>query len=1035
MFFQRDHVRKGDQYYRKGNLEQAAHHYLKAKRFRQAAKIYEELGKIDKAVQIYEGQDQSLEAAELLEAQGQLKKAIAFFEKDGSFRRAAEASLKLRNYVRAGRLFEKAGMHGRAAECFQKGNDLESVVRALETQVRELRANLGGSNDLTIEKNIRKVDTRRAEVLVSVGRYLEAAEVLNEHDAVERAAPLFERAGRFGEAAGTYLAAGLFDEALNALEQVRGSDRIDEELRAEIYLNCGRHAEAAQLFEGMGRFDAAASAYADAGDWGAAGGMWAEAGAAGRAADAFQRAGRHRESAESYRLAGRILEAGELFIEAGDDGSAREVFSALAEDSAEFGPASLRLIPLLVDDGAMEEAQRRWQLLQDRGDPISSSDKLYIEGRILEATGEYRRAESLYRRILAEHHGFRDVAQRLREVRGKVSISSSSLESASRSKPSDAEDSAAGTGSLQELSSIELSDEEAELLSTTDPLVPPDPLVRPEETSSANEEPPSPSAAADTGSMLPITALADASELPFDFGDELEPWWQGAVFFRARDRRHDREVFLVSFPLAVVGGRPEGFRQAMRQVSAIRHPTILRLDDAILASDKVLLIYEPFSERTLGNRLAEHHLPPATALSLVAQLCEALATAHKLGVIHQWISPRTVLIDDHGAIRLVGLGLRDILADRDEISRAYLSPEVREAGVIGPTSDVYSLGLLAAELLRAQMPVGWEDSGALDAADIEWPEDVEQAVASSVRDVLLRALAREPLARPSTEELKQVLSTLGLAPGQVLAGRYRIVGELGRGGMSRVYRALDQEFDDEVAIKTVLTPAFGPAEDEERLLREVRICRKISHPNVVRVHDIGRFPGGIFVIMEILEGPGLDQVIADDAPLALARIKKILLQIAGALSEAHRAKIVHRDLKPSNVMLVDGRVKVLDFGIARMADGSTGHLTQTGQVIGSPMYMAPEQIQGLPLAGTCDLYALGVIAFTLLAGREPFTGETTTSIALKHLHETPPDILEFRPDLPGPWVELLSELLAKKPEDRVQSAEDVSAALTDLSEG
>ncbi|MEO1086174.1 MAG: serine/threonine-protein kinase, partial [Acidobacteriota bacterium] len=254
---------------------------------------------------------------------------------------------------------------------------------------------------------------------------------------------------------------------------------------------------------------------------------------------------------------------------------------------------------------------------------------------------------------------------------------------------------------------------------------------------------------------------------------------------------------------------------------------------------------------------------------------------------------------------------------------------------------------------------------------------------------------------------------------------------IGRGGMSRVYRAIDRELGGDLAIKTVLTPALGRTEDEERLFREVQISRRITHTHVVRVHDLGRFPGGIFVIMELLEGPGLDEVIRDEAPIERGRVKTLLMEIASALGEAHRLQIVHRDLKPGNVILVNGRVKVLDFGIARVTDDST-HLTRTGEVIGSPLYMSPEQIQGQELDGRCDLYALGVMTYTLLSGREPFAADSPTSVVLKHLNEPAPDIKQIVPDLPDEWVALLDRLLAKKPEDRFADAEAVLEAASAL---
>jgi serine/threonine protein kinase/tetratricopeptide (TPR) repeat protein len=1029
MFFQRDHIRKGDEHYRKGNLHRAAELYLKGRSYRQAAKVYEELGEIDRAVQVYEDHGRSLKAAELLVAQDRHKDAIPRFEKAGAFRQAAEACLEIRNFVRAGRLFEQAEMFARAAECFLKKGEIEQGVRALERESQRLRQRRGdaaGGRNPLLDKEIRQVDLHRAEILSNIGRHLEAAKLLVEHGQINRAAVLYERGGELGEAARAYLAAGRVQEALKAVE--RAPDAEDE-LRAEIYLNCARHAEAARLFEKMGRYDAAASAYEGDEAWAEAAAMWEHAGTFGRAAEfylkvgrlaaagrcfaadqqpdkaaaAFRRAGRYRDAGDTYREAGELLRAGEQYLRAGDGDAAREAFREVAEDSPDFGPASLRLIPLLVEEGSVGGALQRWRMLKKKRIPVPSRERLYVQGRLVEARGRYQEAEVLYQKVLAEQHDFRDAAERLRDVRGRLNVPSEQVAGAAGGSASRASASR-GSASASRASG-----------SGRDP-------GRPDPSA----------AAADSAVDLPFASLAETSELPFDMGEELDPWWSGAAFFRATDRRNSRQVSLVSFPLAAVASRTESFRQAMQQVAAVRHPAVLRLVEAILASDKVLLLYQPFSGRTLGRVLAERRFTPREAVSLIAQLTEALTAAHKVGVTHQWISPRTILMDAGGRIRLVGLGLREILAEGDDVSRAYLSPEVLAGGMVGPASDVYSLGLLAIELLQAQMPADWSGREAVDEADVRWPEEVEKEVSKMIRGALVRALAREPLARPSTEELKAALSSLGLAPGQLLADRYEILGPLGTGGMSRVYRARDREFDDEVAIKTLLTPAIGHSDDEERLLHEVRICRKISHPNVVRVHDLGRFPGGIFVIMELLAGPGLDRVIQKEAPLELGQVKKLLSEIAAGLAEAHHLKIIHRDLKPSNVMLVDGRVKVLDFGIARMADGSTVNLTRTGEVVGSPKFMAPEQIQGRPLTGACDLYALGVIAFALLTGREPFLGETATAIVLKHLHEEPPDLGKLRPDLPAAWIELVNRLLAKKPEDRPRSAEELIAALDEL---
>jgi len=1028
MFFTRDHARKGDDQYRKGNLQKAAELYLKAERFEQAAQMYEELGEIGRAVEIFREQGLPLAAAELLEAHEQYREAITFYERAGAHRRAAEASIRAGNYIRAARNFEEAGMYPRAAECFAEVGEVEFMVRAWEAESRRLRAQRGDDRDPKLEKEIRESDVRRAEILGRFGRYGEAARLFHEHNLVERAAPLYLRDGDHAEAARAFFEAGRLREALAAVDK---AEDADDELRAEIYLNASRHREAAELFERMERYDAAANAYEGAEEWAKAAETWEKGGSPGRAAELFLRvdrleaagrcfvadgqpakaaevyleAGMRRQAAEAFRDAEDPYRAGEQFLADGDEDAARRQLLEVREGDPKYAEATLLSIPLLRDVGRIEEAQLRWEQVQRKRLPVPDHARLYIEGRLLESRGDYRQAEAVYRQVIADNAEYGDAARRQRWLHRR--IESGELPSRGREPRAFGPRPGRGTGARPGFD--------------TEKVMKPSPAA-----TGGRERPPAPS----------LTTLELGSDLPFKILEPLDPWWQGATFARVEDERDGGgEKILVSFPLAVLGDRADGFERAMREIAALEHPAILKLEEAIRASDKVLLLYEPFRGDALDVLLARRRLEPLPAVHLALQLCEALDAAHKLGVSHQWLSPRTLLVDEWGRAKLAGIGLREILAERDDVAQAYLAPEVSGGGVVGPAADVFSLGLLAMELLQAQLPADRGRGGAIRADDVGWPEEVTEHLSRSLLQTLAGTLDPKPTARPSTSELKAQLASVGLVPGQLLADRYEILGLLGEGGMSRVYRARDLRFEgDEVAIKTVLTPAVGRSEDEERLLQEVRICRRISHPNVVRVHDLGHFPGGIFVIMELLDGPRLDQVIREEAPLPVGRVKGLLQEIATALAEAHRMKVIHRDLKPGNVMIADDRVKVLDFGIARMNDGTTGSLTRTGQVVGSPLYMAPEQIQGKPLDDSCDLYALGVIAYTLLTGREPFLGETTTAIVLKHLHEEPPDVHELRPELPREWVDLLAKLLAKEPEHRYRSAQEVISALSSLPE-
>jgi eukaryotic-like serine/threonine-protein kinase len=301
------------------------------------------------------------------------------------------------------------------------------------------------------------------------------------------------------------------------------------------------------------------------------------------------------------------------------------------------------------------------------------------------------------------------------------------------------------------------------------------------------------------------------------------------------------------------------------------------------------------------------------------------------------------------------------------------------------------------------------------------------------RDVAERMSRLEPPPEPEPAAGPPVARSLkGLAVGQRLANRYDILGELGRGGMGLVYRARDLDLGEPVAIKTLLTPADGSSgDDEERLLRELQICRRVSHPNVVRVFDLGRFEGGIFITMELLEGQMLEDLIGKDEPIPLERIRFFLSEIAAGLQEAHSLGIVHRDLKPSNVIVTERRLKILDFGIARMT-GFDNRLTRTGFAFGSPMYMSPEQLLGQALDGRSDLYALGILAYALIAGREPFSDDNPAVLALMHLRDEVPDIRLLRPDVPNPWIGFISRLLAKEPDHRYASAAEVLAVLPTL---
>ena len=240
--------------------------------------------------------------------------------------------------------------------------------------------------------------------------------------------------------------------------------------------------------------------------------------------------------------------------------------------------------------------------------------------------------------------------------------------------------------------------------------------------------------------------------------------------------------------------------------------------------------------------------------------------------------------------------------------------------------------------------------------------------------------------------------------GDVLSGRYELEELVGTGGMSSVYRAHDQLLERKVALKVLHQHYGDDAEYVERFRREARAVAPLSHPNIVTVIDRGEHEGRQFIVFEYVEGENLKQLIQRRGPAPVATALELAMQIARGLSFAHQQGLVHRDVKPQNVLLNgDGQAKVTDFGIARSLDVQHG-MTQTGTVLGTSDYIAPEQAQGQRVDEHTDIYSLGVVLYELLTSEVPFPGENFVAVAMRHINEAPPPIRDKRPDV-SPRIE------------------------------
>ncbi|MFG2044048.1 protein kinase [Dactylosporangium sp. NPDC048998] len=268
--------------------------------------------------------------------------------------------------------------------------------------------------------------------------------------------------------------------------------------------------------------------------------------------------------------------------------------------------------------------------------------------------------------------------------------------------------------------------------------------------------------------------------------------------------------------------------------------------------------------------------------------------------------------------------------------------------------------------------------------------------------------------------------------GRVLSGRYELRSVIGRGGMAEVWQAVDGRLGRPVAVKMLHDGGSVDPSLPKRFEREARTVARLSHPSIVAVHDVGVDDGTPYLVMELVQGHSLADELAA-GPLDPRRAVRIAEQVCDALAAAHDAGVVHRDVKPANILIGDeDRVKVCDFGIARITDRAQTALTAPATVIGTSAYMAPEQVLGEPADPRTDLYALGCVLYAMLIGRPPFVADSPVQVAWLQVHEMPVPVAALRPDVPPQLAALVGALLAKRAADRPASAAQVRAALATI---
>jgi len=369
--------------------------------------------------------------------------------------------------------------------------------------------------------------------------------------------------------------------------------------------------------------------------------------------------------------------------------------------------------------------------------------------------------------------------------------------------------------------------------------------------------------------------------------------------------------------------------------------------------------------------------------------------------IRSYFKYRTLLVEKHAQLGNPEDKKKIEALERD---RGLLEQRVQNLETIVCSVDLElnaRLNRLAAEQSRLALP----------PAEQEGASDSDRAAAASPR--ALRA--------PSVAEQA---SSGALAIGTVLLNRFQIDRLIGRGGMGAVYLATDRQIGEQVALKVISSSLAEDPTAADRFRREASAARKITHPNVIRIHDLGDDQGLLFLAMEYFPGRTLATILEARRSLPLDEAREILGQVCQALSAAHAAGVIHRDLKPQNVLCDERRaVRVIDFGLAKAT--YLHSLTATGLILGTPEYMSPEQIRGLPVDQRADIYALGAMAYHLLCGRPPFVADSPIAVGFLHCNEPPGAPSELRPEIPERVEGAILRALAKSPGERWNSVDEL----------
>ena len=494
------------------------------------------------------------------------------------------------------------------------------------------------------------------------------------------------------------------------------------------------------------------------------------------------------------------------------------------------------------------------------------------------------------------------------------------------------------------------------------------------------------------------------------------------------------------------------FLREAQLCSQLRHESIIDITDfgRDAATGNLYLVMELLIGTSLAEVLAEEGtLSLERALPILRQVCSALSAAHQAGVAHRDLNPRNIFLTDQSGrkdvVKLLDFGISRLVGGEDRVTGTgvpigttpYMPPEQLRGATQDHRVDIYAFGVLAYELLTGTHPWKQRSPVLLIAEKLsgELPDLSQSQLAQTnpgLAQLVTECLSSDPERRPaSAAELEQRIlgsGAMDLRQAENLsgmrAGSYRLARLLGSGGLGSVWLGEHPVIGSRVAIKVLHPQVSESMEVVRRFITEAQAVNRMESPHIVKIFDFGKLSDGRdYAAMELLEGETLGARLARSGPMPWEQVRQIAVQMVSALEAAHRAGVVHRDLKPDNVFLTGPEqtplCKVLDFGIAKLVsgEGTSVHQTRLGLVMGTPLYAAPEQVEGHAIGPAADIYALGSVIFEMLSGQPPFIGPLQQMLTAKVIGDAP-SLAERVPGLDSRVTALVQAMLARAPEDR-----------------